>query len=511
MELNRAATDVAYHPLYIDGKWCDSSDGRTFMVYEPATGQPLAQVASASHADIDRAVAAARSAFDGGPWPHTPPHERARILHAIGDLLEERAFELAELEARDGGVPLRKTTYMDITLGLEMIRHFAELARKHPYEPLPWTDMPTVSWNFVWRDPVGVCAQIIPWNYAFCMAVWKLGPALAAGNTVVFKPSSMAPLTTIELVRLINESGLLPRGVVNLVTGPGGEVGEYLAGHPGIDKVAFTGSTEVGSKIMALAARGIKKVTLELGGKSPSLVLPDADLDLVTDGVLFGAFYHAGQVCEAGSRCFVHVSQHDELIERLASRAGRMRIGNPMDLETDIGPLISFKQRDRVEGYIKLGLEEGAKLVCGGGRPEGPEYAQGPYVQPTIFTHVKNSSRLAQEEVFGPVLAVIPYETVTEAIRMANDSIYGLAGAVWSRDLQQAIAVAQQLRTGTVWINDHHLLNAKAPFGGYKQSGIGREMGHEGLMEYTQAKHIHVDLMQRRNGKLWWDALLPEA
>ncbi len=511
MEHELTSHDIPYHQLYIDGTWRDASAGRTFTVYEPATGLPLANVASGSAADVDSAVAAARAAFDKGPWPHTAPAERANILHAIADALEEHTHELAELETRDVGATLRKTTYLDIPLGIDQMRTFAELARRHPYEPLPWIDMPSVSWNFVWREPVGVCGQIIPWNTPFLMAIWKIAPALATGNTVVIKPPTLAPLSTIAIVRIIHETGLLPRGTLNMVAGRGAEVGEHLVSHPDVDKVAFTGSTEVGRRIMSLAAGSIKRVTLELGGKSPSIVLPDADLDLVTDGVLFGAFLHAGQYCESGTRCFVHDSLHDELIERLSTRLSRVRLGDPLDLETDVGPLISEGQRQRVEGYIELGHHEGARLVCGGRRPRGDIFERGPYIEPTIFTNVRNSSRLAQEEIFGPVLSVIPYKTVSEAIALANETMYGLAGAVWSRDLQAAIEVAKRIRTGTIWINDHHLINALAPFGGYKQSGYGRELGAYGLNAYTEEKHIHVDLMQKRQGKLWWDALLPEG
>jgi aldehyde dehydrogenase (NAD+) len=511
MQPQHRSGELPYHRLYIGGEWLDAVDERTFTVYEPATGQPLARMAQAGRTDVDRAVAAARAAFDTGPWPHTPPVERAQILHALADALEARTDELAELEARDTGATLRKTMFLDIPLGIEHLRTCAELARRHPYEPLPWVDMPSVSWNFVWREPVGVCGQIIPWNFPFVMSIWKLAPALATGNCVVFKPATLAPLSAHAIIQTIHTSGLLPKGVVNLVPGSGAEAGEALAAHPGVDKIAFTGSTKVGRKIMALGAPTIKRVTLELGGKSPSLLLPDADLELATDGVLFGAFLHAGQYCESGTRCFVPAPLHDTFVARLQARLVGVRLGDPLDLETDIGPLISEAQRQRVERYIALGIEEGAELVCGGGRPQGLQYAAGPYVQPTLFTQVRNSSRLAQEEVFGPVLAVIPYDTVTEALRLANESIYGLGGAVWSRDLQQAIEVAKRIRTGTVWINDHHLINAIAPFGGYKQSGSGRELGSAGLNAYTEEKHIHVDLMQRRQGRLWWDALLPPA
>jgi acyl-CoA reductase-like NAD-dependent aldehyde dehydrogenase len=505
-----AATDEApFYPLYINGEWCEASTGQSFAVSEPATGQPLAQVASASEADVGRAVAAARSAFDQGPWPHTPPAERAEILHAIADALDARNFELAEIESRDAGVPIRKTTYLDLTLGTEIFRACAELARRSPYEPLPWIDLPNIAWNFVWREPIGVIAQVIPWNYAFCMTAWKLGPALATGNTLVFKPSPLAPLSGIEIFKTIDALGLLPKGVINLVCGPNNDVGEWLVAHPGVDKVSFTGSTEAGRKVMAAAAPQIKRVTLELGGKNPSLVLPDADLDIVVDGVLWGAFYHAGQLCEAGSRCYVPRNLHDELVERLVERVSRMRIGDPLELETDLGPLISEAHRRKVEGYIAVGREAGAHVAIGGGRPQGELFDMGPYVEPTIFTGVDNRMAIAREEIFGPVLAVIPYDSVSEAISMANDTIYGLAASIWGRDVQAAIGVAQRIRAGTVWINDHHTLSGYAPFGGYKQSGFGREMSEYGLKEYTEAKRVHVDLHPNRASRIAWDALLP--
>jgi aldehyde dehydrogenase (NAD+) len=506
---DRRDRDLPRYSLYIDGQPTDAADGAFMPVYEPALGEPMAYVARGSAADVDRAVAAARAAFDRGPWPHTPPHERARILHAIADALEERSAEFAEIETRNLGVPLRKSTFVDVPWAIEHLRTFAELARRSPYEPLPWIDVPSVSWNFVWREPIGVCGQIIPWNYPLLMAVWKIAPALAAGNTIVLKPASYTPLTALMLVETIHETGLLPRGVVNLVTGPGAAVGEAIAGHPGVDKVAFTGSTDVGRRIMELASTTIKRVTLELGGKSPSLVLPDADLELATDGVLFGVFFNGGQSCEAGTRCFVPEHLHDELLERLVSRARGLRVGDPLDLETDVGPLVSESQRQTVEEYIAIGKREGALLALGGARPHVAGFERAPFVEPTIFTRVRNSMRLAQEEIFGPVLSVIPYARVTEAIELANANPYGLGASVWSRDIQAAVEVAKRIRSGTVWVNDYHLINPLAPFGGYKQSGIGREHGIYGLLEYTEAKHIHVDLMQKRSGRIWWDALLP--
>ncbi|MFO7170342.1 MAG: aldehyde dehydrogenase family protein, partial [Chloroflexota bacterium] len=321
---------------------------------------------------------------------------------------------------------------------------------------------------------------------------------------------SYTPLTALMLTQLIDESGLLPRGVLNVVTGPGDEVGDAIARHPEVDKISFTGSTDTGRHIMRLASDTIKRVTLELGGKSPSIVLPDADLELATDGVLFGVFFNGGQSCEAGTRCLVPEQLHDEFLERLVARASGLRLGDPLDLETDQGPLVSERQRRTVEEYIALGRQEGALLATGGRRASVPGFERAPFVEPTIFARVRNDMRLAQEEIFGPVLAVIPYRDVTEAIQLANDSRYGLGAAIWSRDIQAAIEVAKRVRAGTVWINDHHIIQPRAPFGGYKQSGVGREHGLQGLLAYTETKHIHVDLLQRRAGRLHWDVLLPE-
>ncbi len=503
-------SDLPSYQLYIDGAWTDAEQGRMMPVNEAAYTQPMAYVAQGEQSDVNRAVQAARLAFDKGPWPHTAPAERARILHALADAIESRSAEFAEIETRNLGVPLRKSMFVDVPMAIEHFRTFAELARRSPYEPLPWIDMPSVSWNFVWRDPIGVCAQIVPWNYPLLMAAWKVAPALAAGNTLILKPASYTPLTALLLAEVIHDSGLFPHGVFNLVTGPGSTIGEALASHANVDKVTFTGSTEVGRRIMELASGSIKRVTLELGGKSPSIVLPDADLDLAVDGVLFGMFFNGGQSCEAGTRCLVPVAIYNEFIERLAARASHLRLGDPLDLETDLGPLVSHRQRETVERYIALGQEEGAHVALGAHSVHVPGLEAAPFVTPTIFTNVSNSMRIAQEEIFGPVLAVIPYNSITEAIEIANHSFYGLSAAIWSRDLQGAIEVAKRIRCGTIWINDHHLINPMAPFGGYKQSGIGREHGIHGLMAYTEVKHIHVDMMQKREGRVWWDVLLPE-
>jgi acyl-CoA reductase-like NAD-dependent aldehyde dehydrogenase len=494
------------YQLYIDGRFVDGESGKCRPTINPATEEPIASVPVASRGDARRAIEAARRSFDSGAWSGMEVRERAKILMKIADALGERQDQLARIEAADAGATIRKTSMMDIPIGIDHFRTLVELGERLPtYEPLPWIDVPAVSWNFVQREPIGVCAGIIPWNFPFMMAVWKLAPALVMGNTVVLKPASDTPLTALELAKAAAECGL-PPGVLNVVIGSGPEVGEELCANPMVDKVAFTGSTETGRRVMKLAADTVKKVTLELGGKSPTIICDDADLSVAVDGALFGTFFHAGQVCESGTRCFVPSSIYDGFMERIRERVTHIRLGDTADYETTMGPVVSEAQMRRVLGYIEKGRSEGARLVCGGGRPD--HMKKGWFVQPTIFEEVANDAAIAREEIFGPVLAVIRYDTLEEAITMANDSIYGLGGAVFSRDIPKAISIAKRIRTGTVWINDHHLLNARAPFGGYKQSGTGRELGTHGLLEYTQIKHIHVDLALERSKKFWYDYIL---
>ncbi|MCA0353162.1 MAG: aldehyde dehydrogenase family protein [Chloroflexi bacterium] len=495
--------------LYIDGAWVAASDAASETLYNPATGEPIAQVARATIHDIDRAVEAARKSFDIGSWAQMRPVDRAKTLEAIADLLEENTDELAELETLNGGATLRKSSWLDIPVGIEHLRYFADLARQHPMQTLPYIDFPSPSANAVWREPIGVCGQIIPWNYPFLMAIWKIGPALAAGNSLVLKPASLTPVTALRMAELIHEADLLPHGVFNVVTGPGGLVGERLTSHPAVDKIAFTGSTEVGRRIAEVAGRNLKRVTLELGGKSPVVVLPNADLDLAVDGAIWAAFMHSGQSCEAGTRLLLPDSLHDQFVERMVARVEQLVLGDPLELTTDLGPLVSAAQKRAVEAYIELGIQEGATLRCGGVGIDDPNLANGHFVRPTIFTDVHNQMRIAQEEIFGPVLSVIRYHTVGEAITIANDTNYGLAASVWSRDLQDAQEVARAIRAGTVWINDHHLINAKAPFGGYKDSGIGRELGPNALDAYSEIKHIHTDLTQERTRRIWVDIVTP--
>ncbi len=493
------------YQMFIDGKFTDADTGETRPSFNPATEEPIALVPVGTRNDAKKAVEAARRSFDSGAWSRMKVKERARILMKVVEKLAERTTEIATIESMDSGATFRKASLMDLPFSIEHFRTLIELGeRVSSYEPLPWNDLPYISWNFVHREPIGVCAGIIPWNFPLLMAVWKTAPALIMGNSLVLKPASDTPLSALELGRIMAECDL-PPGVFNVITGPGSVIGEELCTNPMVDKVALTGSTETGRQVMKLAADTIKKVTLELGGKSPSIVLEDANLDVAVDGALFGTFFHAGQVCESGTRCFVHDSIYDEFMERAMERIFHIKVGDPMDPETTMGPVVSKAQHETVLSYIDVGKKEGARCAVGGHNPS--HLTKGYYVEPTIFEEVKNDMTIAREEIFGPVLSVIRYRTTEEAITMANDSIYGLGGAVFSRDIPWAIEVAKQIRTGTVWINDYHLLSPLAPFGGYKQSGVGRELGPQGLLEFTQVKHIHVDLNIDRSKKFWYDYL----
>jgi aldehyde dehydrogenase (NAD+) len=491
------------YQLYIDGKFVDAETGESKPTVNPANEEPIASVPVATKGDARRAIEAARRSFDSRVWSGIDVRGRAKLLMRIVEKLKDRQDALAQIESADSGATIRKTSMMDIPIGIEHFKALVELGERIPaYEPLPWIDMPAISWNFVHREPIGVCAGIIPWNFPFMMAVWKVAPALIMGNSIVLKPASDTPLSALELAAAAAECDL-PPGVLNVLIGSGQVVGEELCTNPMVDKIALTGSTETGRRVMKLAAETVKKVTLELGGKSPTIVCDDADLSIAVDGALFGTFFHAGQVCESGTRCFVPASIYEAFMERLRERVTHIKIGDTADYETTMGPVVSKSQLARVLGYIETGRKEGARLVCGGGRP--PEMKKGWFVQPTIFEEVSNSATIAREEIFGPVLSVIRYRSVDEAVAMANDSMYGLGGAVFSRDIPKAISIAKRIRTGTVWINDFHLINALAPFGGYKQSGVGRELGPHGLLEFTQVKHIHVDLALQRSRKFWYD------
>jgi aldehyde dehydrogenase (NAD+) len=496
-----------HHQLVIGGELADATSGETFDSIDPSTGEPFARVAKAGGEDVDRAVQAARAAFDQGPWPRMKGRDRAAAMLKVADLVKQNAGHLAEIESRDGGHTMRMAKNADIGMVISTFRTFAELAgREDDEEALPRNPG---SYNYLRREPIGVCAAITPWNFPIQMAAWKIAPAIAAGNSVILKPASFTPLTSIELGRLCLEAGI-PEGVVNVLPGPGAAAGETLVGHPMVDKVAFTGSTEIGRRIMQLASGTIKKCTLELGGKSPSIVLDDVDMDYAVDGVIWGIFFNGGQVCTAGSRALVQRSIYEDFVAELVKRSEETNVGPAMEMSSDVGPIIARTQLETIERYVEIGQEEGAKLLTGGERPTVEGHEGGFYYRPTVFA-AENSMKIAQEEIFGPVLALIPFEDDGEVVRLANDSIYGLGGAVWSGNLPRAVKVAEGLRTGTVWINDYHMINPRYPFGGYKQSGIGREHGKLGFDEYREAKHIHVDLAGQVRGRHpWWDISVPK-
>ena len=476
------------HKMLINGKWVDSASGKTFPTYNPATGEVMAQVAEGDREDIDRAVRAARNAFDNGPWPQLTTSERGRLMWKLADLLEENLEEFAELESLDNGKPLKIARVADIPLAVDLLRYMAGWATKIEGNTIPISVPYAPGAKFLaytLREPVGVVGQIIPWNFPLLMAAWKLGPALATGCTVVLKPAEQTPLTALRLGELIQEAGI-PDGVVNIVPGYGETAGAALSAHPDVDKVAFTGSTEVGKLILQAAAGNLKKVSLELGGKSPNVVFADVDLDAAIGGAASAIFFNHGQCCCAGSRLYVEKKIFDKVVDGVAEHASKIKVGSGFDDSTDMGPLVSKEQLDRVCNYLESGFSEGAKAVVGGAKLGDSGY----FVKPTVLVDTKENMKVVQEEIFGPVVAAIPFEDPAEVVAKANNSAYGLAAGVWTRDIQKANRIAAQLRAGTVWINCYNIFDAALPFGGYKQSGWGREMGHEVLEQYTEVKAI---------------------
>jgi phenylacetaldehyde dehydrogenase len=477
--------------LFINGQWIDAASGKTFETPNPATGATLANVAEGDAEDIDRAVQAARKAFDEGPWGRMTPSERGRIIWRIGDLILQHAEELAQLESLDNGKPYAVALAADVPLAADLFHYMAGWATKIEGNSInisvPY--MPGANFHsYTLREPVGVVGQIIPWNFPLLMAAWKLGPALATGNTVILKPAEQTPLTAIRLASLIAEAGV-PEGVVNVVTGFGETAGASLAAHPLVDKIAFTGSTEVGRLIVHAAAGNLKKVSLELGGKSPNIVFDDASPDAVA-GAANAIFFNHGQCCVAGSRLFVQQSRFDEVVEGVSEIAKSIKLGPGMNADTQMGPLVSDEQLRRVTGYLESGREDGATALTGGGRWGDTGY----FVEPTVLTNTRPDMKVVREEIFGPVVVAAPFQSLDEIAAAANDSEYGLGAGIWTQDISKAHALAKKLRAGTVWINCYNVFDAALPFGGYKQSGWGREMGHEVLEAYTEVKAVTAQL-----------------
>jgi acyl-CoA reductase-like NAD-dependent aldehyde dehydrogenase len=484
-----ASTSIPSYRLMIDGQLLDARSGKTFDTVSPSTNRTIGRVADGGIEDAERAIEAARRAFDGGSWPKWTPLERKRALDRIATILRERLEEIARLETMNCGKIIVESRN-DVIASANCFEYYGSLALHIAGEQLPMNG-PLLDYTI--REPYGVCAQIVPWNFPLLMCAWKVAPALAAGNTVVLKPASATPLTALLLGQICLEAGI-PNGVVNVVTGPGGIVGEALAVSPLVDKVAFTGETATGTRIMQLAAGTIKKVSLELGGKSPNIIFPDAPLDEAVNGALFSIFANSGQRCTARTRLFLHKQIHDEFLSQLVAKAKLIKVGDPLDWNTQMGPVISKQQQERVLSYCSIAVNEGADLLTGGRKVEDRELADGNFVEPTIFGAVRSDMTLAQEEVFGPILAVIPFDDEDELVRMANSTVYGLAATIWTRDIKRAHTLARRLQAGNVSINYPTVNPPEAPFGGFKQSGIGRELGPHGLELYTQVKNVVVNL-----------------
>lgn len=471
--------------LFIDGKWCQSASGKSFETVDPSTNEVICRVAEGDAADVELAVAAARRAFDSGPWSRMSASERGRLIYKLADLIESHQEELAALESLDNGKPYRDSMAADLPLTIKCYRYYAGWADKIVGKTIPVDGDFTC---FTRHEPVGVVGQIIPWNFPLLMQAWKWGPALASGCTLVLKPAEQTPLTALRVAQLAQEAGF-PNGVINVVPGFGPTAGAALTRHMDVDKVAFTGETSTGQLIMEAAAKSnLKRVSLELGGKSPNIVFADADIDAAVEGAYFGLFFNQGQCCCAGSRLFVEQSIHDEFVAKLVQRAKSQKVGDPFDPETTQGPQITREQQERVLSFIDSGKKEGATIHCGGGKPKLPGY----FVEPTVFSGVTDGMKIAREEIFGPVMNILPFGNIEEVVERSNRTQFGLAAAVWTRDIKKAHRMARSLRAGTVWINCYDVFDAAAPFGGYKMSGVGRELGEYALQLYTEVKTVYI-------------------
>ena len=485
--MSNAETPVA-RDLFIGGSYRSAASGKRFETRDPATGELLAEVAEAGFEDLDAAVKAARTAVEGGPWAQMTPRQRGKVLFRAADLLMSRVDEFARIETRDNGKPIFESAKIDMPACAEALAYFGGYADKVYGRTLP---SGTGSFLFTLREPVGVVGAITPWNFPLLQAMWKIAPALACGNAVILKPASLTPLTALLFAELLSQAGL-PPGAFNVVPGPGEVIGQAMAEHPGIDKITFTGETETGKKILRAAAGTVKRVSMELGGKSPNIVFADADLEAAARGAFNGIFYGKGEVCAAGSRLLVEKSVHEALMEKLVERAKKAVPADPLDPKTRLGALVSRDQMEKVLGYVDTGRKEGARVVAGGERQ--PVGGKGWFVQATVLDGVDNSMRVAQEEIFGPVLSVIRFDDVDDAVRKANDIDYGLAAGVWTQDVKKAHTVARRLQAGTVWVNMYNFYDAGMPFGGWKQSGFGRDLGPECLRDVTQVKSVWISV-----------------